>query len=164
MNRLLVLVMCFFLAGCAGLAAGTYGKHEIGKTEFGLRPERNEFSFSVETYSPDQVIVLWGEPDEKQTRGICTVFGYENGTSWSGGGVFVGIVPVPLVVPSGNYWNYIYFKDQKSVGAVVEYGEVKDAVGVTCGSNECGGIAGDAGNSPEMSASEFVAEWCDVAA
>ena len=160
------LVLVFLLAllpGCAGLGVATYGKHEAAKAEFGLKSERNRFSFDVQTYTLEEVVSLWGEPDNRDVSGACTVFGFKKGTSWSGGGVFVGIVPVPVVVPNGNYWNYIYFRDGETVGAIVEYGEVKDAAGVFCGSNECtSGVHGDV-NAPPKPAKDSVKEWCDAA-
>jgi hypothetical protein len=164
MQKLILLMATFLLNGCVGVAAGTYGKHQLAKDKFGLLPERNEFSFASRTYTEDEVIALWGEPDSRETKGACTVLGFKAGTSWSGAGLFVGLAPVPLVLPSGNYWNYIYTRGQTTVGAVVEYGEVKKTVGVMCGSNECSGGAGEAGNAPEQDAAKVVMEWCDVPA
>lgn len=161
MKRLFVVASLVLLTGCVGLAAGTYGKHKLAKSEFGLSAERNEFSFTSATYSTDEVQQLWGEPDAIDSHGACTVYGYKKGRSWSGAGLFVGVAPIPLVVPSGNYWNYLYFVDGKTVGAIVEYGEVKNAVGATCGSNECGGIAGDAGNAIGDAEAD-IARWCAV--
>ena len=161
---LVLVVLLALLPGCAGFGVATYGKHEAAREEFGLASERNDFSFDVQTYAPEEVTSLWGEPDRRDVSGECTVFGFKKGTSWSGGGVFVGIVPIPVAVPNGNYWNYIYFRDGESVGAVVEYGEVKDAVGVFCGSNEwTSGVEGDV-NAPPKSAKESIKEWCDTAA
>ena len=67
---------------------------------------------------------------------------------------------MPLVVPSGSYWNVIYLANDQTVGAVIEYGEVKDAVGVTCGSNDCEAVAGDAGNRVGEDIDIAVARWC----
>ena len=160
-NSVLIAVLLLLpLVGCVGFGAATYGKYAAAKAEFGLHPERNSFSYSAQTYSPDDVIRLWGEPDSRDVRNACSVFGYKNGTSWSGGGVFVGVVPVPLVVPSGNYWNYIYFRDGETVGAVVEYGEVKGTAGVFCGSNDCETGVHEEQNAPGKPAEELVEEWC----
>ena len=160
MHRFILLVLTLLLNGCVGLAAGTYGKHELAKESFELADTRNKFSFGNKKYSQEQVIELWGSPDRQEMSGKCTVFAYENGTSWSGAGIFLGVAPVPIAVPSGNYWNYIYFSNNQTVGAVIEYGEVKDAVGVTCGSNECESVAGNAGNSVGEDAGKAVQRWC----
>lgn len=157
---LIMVLLLVPLVGCVGIGAATYGKYTAAKTEFGLNTERNSFSNAVKTYSPEDVVALWGEPDRHSTRGTCKVFGYKSGTSWSGGGVFVGVVPVPLVVPSGNYWNYIFFRNAKTVGAVVEYGEVKETAGVFCGSNHCDAGSRGNQNAPPTSAEESIAEWC----
>ena len=107
---LIIVLLLVPLVGCVGIGAAKYGKYTAAKTEFGLNPERNSFSHTVKTYSPEDVVALWGEPDRRSDQGACSVFGYKAGTSWSGGGVFLGVVPVPMVVPTGNYWNYIYFR------------------------------------------------------
>lgn len=161
MRKFVLLLSAFLLNGCVGLAAGTYGKHELARESFGLAKTRNQFSSGSETYTQQQVIEFWGEPDRIEMTGNCTVFAFENGTSWSGAGIFLGVAPVPIVMPSGNYWNYIYFSNDQTVGAIIEYGEIKDAVGVTCGSNECGSIMGDAGNSKGENADEAVQRWCN---
>ena len=108
LKHLLLLLVGSALGGCVGFAAGTYGKYQMVRENFGLAPKRNEFTFIAVKYTEQEVVKLWGMPDSRSTKGSCTVLGFKNGTSWSGAGVFVGIAPVPLAVPSGSYWNYIY--------------------------------------------------------
>ena len=143
MRFILVLLPLFMLTGCAGLAVGSFGTFENKRENFTLESERNEFGFGIsEPYSTERVIELWGKPDESYQEGLCTVYSYHDGFSWSGVGAFVLIIPIPLMVPSGNDEVRIYFRDNQSVAAVSEYGEVTGMFGYMCGSNECGFHAG----------------------
>ena len=149
------------LGGCVAVAAGTYGKHKIAREDFGLADVRNEFTFFPPeiAYTEADVEARWGRPDGRTEEGACTVLAYEDGTAWAGAGFFVGPIPVPAMVPSGNYQNYIYLRDGRVVGAVQEYGEVSSAVGASCGSNECGILGGKIERADEEAA-RLVSEWC----
>ncbi len=153
--------MAISLGGCVAVAAGTFGKHKMAREDFGLAGERNEFTFfpPENPYAEADVLALWGRPDERSSEGSCSILVYEDGTSWAGAGVFVGPVPVPAMVPSGKYRNYIYLRDGRVVGAVQEYGEVSSAVGASCGSNECG-ILGGKIERADVEAERLVSEWC----
>ncbi|QIZ77541.1 hypothetical protein [Ferrimonas lipolytica] len=141
MRILLAMALLSTLTGCVGLAVGSFGTLEAKKTDFSLNDQRGKLGFSVkeaETYTTEQVVELWGDPDSVAEKGNCTVYSYHDGLSWSGVGAFVGVVPLPLLVPSGKDETKIYFVDGRSVAAVSEYGEVTHAFGYVCGSNECG--------------------------
>jgi hypothetical protein len=157
----LLFVVTVGLSSCIGLAAGTYGKQQMAREQFGLADTRNEFTFAPPEhgYSQAEVIAKWGTPDERFEEDRCEVLSYEDGTSWVGAGIFIGIAPVPMVVPSGKYRNRIYFRGGRTVGLVQEYGEATRVVGVTCGSNECAGAAGRV-NEPEIDAKSAVEDWC----
>lgn len=163
MQRFLIIVfIATILPGCVGLAAGTYGTKEWARTDFSLENSRNEFSFQRKksNYSISEVVDLWGKPDTTETYEQCQVLIYEKGTSWAGVGAFVGVVPVPLAVPTGTYKNRLYFFNGSTVGIVQEYGEVDRAVGYTCGSNACDASAGERINEPEINAKDAVKQWC----
>lgn len=154
--------MVLFLSGCAGLAAGTYGKKELASTNFRLIKERNQFFYGKQKslYTENEVVEYWGQPDSIDEFEDCKVLIYKDGTSWSGVGAFVGVVPVPLLVPTGTYKNRIYVHQDLAVGLIQEYGEVNRAVGYMCGSNECASSAGEKVNEPEVNAKEALKEWC----
>lgn len=157
-----VLLWLPALGGCAGAAVGTFGTKELASTDFVLAPARNEFSFSLEpvSYTRDEVVDLWGTPDSVETFAACEVLVYDDGVSWSGAGAFVGVVPVPLAVPSGRYQNRFYAREGRVVGLVREYGEVDRMAGYMCGSNECGAMAGEKVNEPPLDPDVARAEWC----
>jgi len=161
MRNLFALASICLLSGCVGLAATTYGTYESPREEFSLGEARNEFGYQLNErgfYSPDEVFELWGKPDLEEREGECLVYIYKDGTSWAGVGAFVGVAPIPLVVPTGKYHNRIYFRNQKSVGVVQEYGEVKGHVGPLCGSNECS--AASSSNTPSEDAESAIERWC----
>ncbi|WP_139304916.1 hypothetical protein [Microbulbifer marinus] len=162
MRAIFVIFLLTMLSGCVGLAAGTYGKKELARTEFSLEKERNIFSFEKRDlpYSEDEIIEHWGSPDSVGLFEQCKVLIYKDGTSWSGAGAFVGIVPVPLVAPTGTYKNRFYLRNNVAVGLIQEYGEVDRAVGYTCGSNKCGASSGEKVNEPEVDAEVALTEWC----
>jgi len=151
------------LTSCVGLAVGTYGTKEWPREKFSLANERNRFSFEQRQhpYSQDQVIELWGEPDEVQEYEGCEVLVYENGTSWAGVGAFVGVVPVPAMVPTGKYENRIYLLNGETRGLIQEYGEADRGVGYMCGSDDCEALYGQQQNEPPLDAGQAMREWCD---
>lgn len=160
--RIALIFAAVVLGGCAGAAVATYGTKETASTDFVLAPERNRFTFSLEpvTYSAADVVARWGEPDAIETFAACEVLVYEDGVAWSGGGAFVGVVPVPLAVPTGRYKNRFYARAGEVVGLVREYGEIDRMAGYTCGSNECGATAGEKVNEPAIDPERARAEWC----
>ena len=162
MHKILALLSISLLTGCVGLAVATYGKYESPREDFSLSDVRNEFGYRLNEkgfYSPDEVVDLWGEPDREERDGDCLVYVYNDGTSWAGVGAFVGVAPVPLGVPTGKYHNRIYFREQKSVGVVQEYGKVKGHVGPLCGSNDCS-ASSSSPNAPVESADSAIGRWC----
>lgn len=160
-GRILLGITVISLGGCVAVAAGTYGKHKIAREDFGLAGVRNEFTATAPDngYAEADVVALWGRPDERREHGTCAVLVYEDGTSWAGAGLFVGPVPVPALLPSGKYNNYIYLRDDRVVGAVREYGEISSAVGASCGSNECAILDGKIERT-DAEAERQVGEWC----
>ena len=144
MRILLAFILTMTLSGCVGLAVGSYGTYESKRDSFKLENKRNDVNYYSESasYSKDQVISLWGEPDEISVNGSCDVLTYHDGYNWSGVGAFVFIVPIPLAVPSGHDETKIYFKNNQSVKLISEYGEITGVFGYMCGSNECGFKAG----------------------
>ena len=163
MYRAVIIVFsALLLSGCVGLAVGTYGKKEWARADFRLAKERNQFSFEKRDtpYTKEEIIEYWGEPDSVDNFKECKVLIYKDGTSWAGAGAFVGIVPVPLAVPTGTYKNRFYLQNNSAIGLIQEYGEVDRAVGYTCGSNECATSAGEKVNEPKINPEEAVKEWC----
>lgn len=150
------------LAGCMGLAAGSYGKQEWVREEFRLAPSRNQFAGGAPDvpYARDEIVGLWGEPDAVERVDACRVLIYRDGTSWAGVGAFVGVAPVPLLVPSGSYKNRFYLREGRAVGVIQEYGGVDRLVGYTCGSNDCAASAGETPPERRRSGAAAVAEWC----
>ncbi len=163
LNKLLLLsIAVSTLSGCAGIAVATYGKHELAHTHFCLAKGKNNTSCyepPENGYTHTEVTSLWGAPDKIEKLNNCTVYYYDNGVSWSGGGAFVGFVPVPLVAPTGNYYNRIYFNSKRSVGLIQEYGEVKHAAGAMCGSNECDALI-DSVNDNKTEPEKKLKRWC----
>ncbi|MDN3651668.1 hypothetical protein QWY77_02670 [Thalassotalea ponticola] len=138
MRILIVFMSLLCLSGCVGLAIGTFGTYELQKDSFGFIEGRLNLSQGEQIpYSKEEVVSLWGQPDKTDTIGNCEVFTYHDGYSWSGVGAFVIIVPIPLLVPSGNSETKVYFKNNQSVKLISEYGEVTGLLGYMCGSNEC---------------------------
>ena len=163
MNRISLLTLCAFaVSGCVGLAVGTYGKKELVRTDFTLAGVRNQFSFTkrYRSYTKTEIIEHWGEPDDIQAHENCEILIYKEGMSWAGVGAFVGVVPVPLLVPTGTYKNRFYLQRSVAVGLIQEYGEVDRAVGYICGSNECIGSAGEKVYEPDVNAEEAISKWC----
>ncbi len=158
----LMCLLLGLLSGCAGLAVATYGKKESASTNFALAKGRNQFSYTKHdaAYSKEEIVALWGKPDDTKAYQGCEILIYKDGTSWSGAGAFVGVVPIPLAVPTGSYKNRIYLRSNASVGLVQEYGEVDRAVGYICGGNECKASSGEKVNEPEVNAKEAVEQWC----
>ena len=144
MRILIAFILTITLSGCVGLAVGSYGTYESKKDTFKLENKRNDVNYYSEStsYSKEQVISLWGEPDEITTNGSCDVLTYHDGYNWSGIGAFLVIVPIPLAVPSGHDETKIYFKNNQSIKLTSEYGEITGMFGYMCGSNECGFKAG----------------------
>ena len=135
------------ISSCGGLALGTYGTHEHLRTNFKLDQNKNQLQhFKSEKYTKDSIISLWGKPDATGVDGSHNTITYYNGKNWSGVGAFIAVVPVPLIIPSGNKKQTFYFKNNQCVGLVQEYGEVKSAFGFMCGSNECKFVAGRTDN------------------
>lgn len=162
MYRAAFIALAFLLSGCVGLAVGTYGKKELARTDFNLANKRNQFSFekSDSYYTEKQIIEYWGDPDSVDNFKECTVLIYKDGTSWAGAGAFIGVVPVPLAVPTGSYKNRFYIRNNLAIGLIQEYGEVDRSIGYSCGSNECGASSGEKVNEPQVNAKEAVKEWC----
>ena len=143
MRILIVLISFLFLTGCVGLAVGSYGTFEYQKENFNLADKRLEQgNGDRKSYTKEEVISLWGKPDQVNANGGCEVLTYHDGYTWSGVGAFILIVPVPLALPSGNDETKIYFKNNQSIRLTSEYGEMTGMFGYMCGSNECGFKAG----------------------
>ncbi|WP_445364607.1 hypothetical protein ACJJIQ_10920 [Microbulbifer sp. ANSA003] len=161
-RAVLIIASLSIISGCVGLAVGTYGKKEWARTEFSLGNERNQFSFEKRgsPYSEIEIIERWGNPDSVNKFEYCKVLIYKDGTSWAGAGAFVGVVPVPLAVPTGTYKNRFYLRNNAAIGLIQEYGEIDRAVGYTCGSNECVASSGEKVNEPEVDPKVAVTQWC----
>ncbi|WP_444906195.1 hypothetical protein [Microbulbifer sp. SSSA008] len=161
-RAIFVIVSLSMISGCVGLAVGTYGKKEWVRTKFSLGKERNQFAFEKRDspYSETEIIEHWGNPDTVDQFEECKVLIFKDGTSWAGAGAFVGVVPVPIAVPTGTYKNRFYLRNNSAVGLIQEYGEVDRALGYTCGSNECAASSGEKVNESEFDAKVAVAQWC----
>lgn len=161
-KKCFVVFLAYLMSGCVGLGVGTYGKKEWVKTDFSLGKERNQFSFDNRKipYSEEEIIANWGKPDAIETYKHCRILVYKDGTSWVGAGAFVGVIPVPLAVPSGTYKNRFYLQNDSALGVIQEYGEIDRAVGYACGSNECGAHTGEKINEPDIDAKVAIKQWC----
>lgn len=159
MRILMLFISLLFLSGCAGLAVGTYGTFESQKDSFSLSNIRLEQNYRErKSYSKDEVISLWGEPDQISINGSCEVLTYYDGYTWSGVGAFILVIPVPLILPSGHDETKIYFKNNQSIKLISEYGEVTGMVGYMCGSNECGFMAGSVNTEQTRT---IPVTWCE---
>ncbi len=72
------------LSGCAGVAVGTYGKHESAQENFCINKEKNNtmcYNSPVNGYTQEEVISLWGKPDKKDKYKSCVVYLYDNGVA-----------------------------------------------------------------------------------
>lgn len=143
MRIIIIICLTQLLTGCVGLAVGTFGTFE-----------RKE---ELPTLTKESLISKNGEPDKISIVGKCEVFTYYDGYNWSGAGAFVLIVPLPVLLPTGNDESRYYFKNGKSVAVVSEYGEVTGALGYMCGSNECKGLAGRVNTDQTR---EIEVTWC----
>jgi len=157
-----IVILSLILSGCVGLAVGTYGKTERARTDFRLIKERNQFHFSktYEWYTEEDIIEHWGEPEAVDNLKECKVLIYKDGISWAGVGAFLGIAPVPLLIPTGTYKNRFYLKNGLAIGLVQEYGEIGRYVGYTCGSNECSTSTGEKTNYNKRDSEEAIERWC----
>lgn len=159
MRFILILFPAFFLTGCVGFAVGSYGTFESKYEKFTLRAERNKFGYGdPKPYTTESVVEFWGKPDESFQEGKCTVYSYHDGFSWSGVGAFVLVIPIPLLVPTGNDEIRIYFRDNQSIAAVSEFGKETSVFGFLCGSNECGFRAGAVNTDIPR---KVDVDWCD---
>lgn len=140
----IIIALLPWLTGCVGLAAGTYGTFQAIDTSPNIGSSKNQFSYApqAQPLTKAQLLSSWGTPDETYQSGSCEVLSYYDGYTWSGFGVFLGILPIPLLVPSGHDENRFYFKNGTTVAVVKEYGEVVSAYGYLCGSNQCGAVFG----------------------
>lgn len=159
MKILLVLISLLYLCGCVGLAVGSYGTFETAQENSYVSGKLKQQSANKDaSYSKEQVISALGQPDKTSTNGSCDVLSYHDGYNWAGVGAFVGIVPVPLVIPNGHNETKIYFKNNQSVQSTSEYGEITWLLGYMCGSNECGFNAGPVN---EQKTRKVLVTWCD---
>ena len=160
MRVLVIFISALLLSGCVGLAVGSYGTFENKREKFQLSDKRNKFKVYSEptSYNKEQVLSLWGRPDEVKQTGACETLIYHDGYTWSGIGAYVIILPVPLVVPSGYDETRIYLKDGRTVAAVTEYGELTSMFGYTCGSNKCGFNLGKVNQDKTR---KVDVTWCD---
>ena len=155
---LLVLFSLMFI-NCFGVAVGYMGTFEESTTVFELTDEKNNMFFNIteKSYTNEDLVKLWGEPDKKTSEGKCEVFTYRDGYNWNGIGAFIIIIPVPLLIPTGRNEARIYLKNGKSVGAVKEFTEAKYGLGYMCGSNECEFLAGRVNKELQEKANY---DWC----
>ncbi len=141
------------------MAVGSYGTYEYKKDSFEIGSEINDIkSFGNSAYTVEQVVSLWGEPDEISINGSCDVLTYYDGYNWSGVGAFVLFFPVPLLVPSGHSKTKIYFKNSQSIKLTSEYGKEVSIFGYTCGSDKCGFSTGAV--NPDQPRKVLIT-WCD---
>jgi len=161
-RTIFVIIFLSMVSSCVGLAVGTYGKKEWARTEFNLGKERNQFTFEKRNspYTETEIIEHWGSPDSVDQIKQCKVLIYRDGILWVGTGAFIGVVPVPIAVPTGTYKNRFYLRNNAAVGLIQEYGEVDRTVGYTCGSNECTASSGGKVNEPKVDAKVAVTQWC----
>jgi hypothetical protein len=179
-RKLLLIVTTFVLSGCYGIGAGTFGTSsffEPATEDFGILQGKNEIgsrSKMIEDpdikqkqkwpgwwvkdgpYTKEEILRLWGEPDQTYSEGSCEVLSYHDGVSWAGVFAFLVVIPVPLALPTGLYENKFYLKEGTSVG--MERERLRDGylVGYFCGDNECGFTAKSASSKTEHSP----IEWC----
>ena len=146
-TRLLLAPGSLLISGCVGLAVGTFGTFESGK-DVGSR-----FSETRE-----ELVRERGAPDSVETHGRCEALIYHDGWSWSGVGAFLGLIPVPLLVPSGHDEETVYLRDGRTVGVVSEYGEVTGMLGFMCGGDQCGFEAGPVNRDMTRTAA---VPWCE---
>ena len=155
----LLLPVGLLLQGCVGLAAGTYGKHEVEYDRIAFQDQRGGLGGVVRPggYTRSEVIELWGLPDSIREEGECDVLVYARGVSWAGVGVFLGFFPIPIAVPTGRYYVRLYLRDESVVRVVQETGDVGSVMGYMCGSNECAWLFG---RNPTAQEKRVDVDWC----
>ena len=163
MRLLIFLLLLPFLQGCAGLAVGTLGTFEAEKKSFQLNESKNSYKINFfddleSDFTKEELINSWGDPDSYRVNGNCEVLTYYDGYTWSGVGVFLLVIPIPLVVPTGHDENRLYFVDGKFSRMVSEYGEVKHALGYMCGGDGCRWLSG---REDKARTRKIDVDWCD---
>lgn len=153
------LCLATLLQGCVGLSVGTFGTFERKYDLVEVSNKKNQFfeTSDQKKLTKEHLISLWGEPDNTAQIGRCEVVTYYDGYNWSGVGALLGIVPLPILVPSGKEENRFYFIDGRSVGTVSEFGELTSLFGYMCGSNECSWHFGAANKDKTRKAK---IDWC----
>lgn len=164
MRLLIFLILLPLLQGCAGLAVMTFGTFESDMGEhIRIEDKRNSYKQFFIIYegnnpSKQEVVNSWGKPNISETYGKCEVLTYYDGYTWGGAGLFLLVIPIPILLPSGHNENRLYFIDGEFVRMVSEYSEIKNAYGYLCGSNECEWIKGKA----DLERIEKInIDWCD---
>jgi len=160
---ILILAATLLLSGCAGLAVGSYGKHETLETYYRLDDGKNKLQSTYRTdpvhiYTEEEIIAHWGPPDSVQTVGCCKVLKYRGKVSWAGVGAFIIVIPIPLMIPTGHYESRFYIKEGKCVALVSEHGEVSSIFGWVAGGQGGRFYFGDSYNGPRKVPLDFCKE------
>lgn len=152
-----LLMLVLIMPGCAGLAVGTYDRHETLNSSPSLSKGKGQRGLQSHAgaYSEAEIVQLWGKPDEVKESGSCRLLVYNDGLAWSGVFAFVGVVPVPVAVPVGHYKNTFYLQEGKCVGLVSQYGEVGSAFGWMMSDEKAGFVSGDVHNGVRKVATDF---------
>lgn len=157
-SYLLALASSFLLSGCWGIFVGSIGTFETSKEPINLDSDILSFTKPPRAYSRSEVISLRGSPDSISSYRSCEVFTYYNGWNWSGVGALVVVIPIPLLLPSGQEEERIYIRDGHTVGKVRELSDISYAFGYGCGSRDCMFMNGATDHGLTKKA---VIPWCD---
>ena len=142
--KLSIFMLSVCTYGCTtsytGIAAATFTTHEkefdsfkLGKAKYQIL-KNNGHGVDI---TKQQLIESWGKPSYEKTYGSCDAVVYADGLSWSGIGLYIVALPVPLLVPSGIDETIVYFKNNKAVLASQEFGKFNKYYGFICKSTDC---------------------------
>jgi hypothetical protein len=114
MKRFIILpcliLACFLLTGCFGLAVGH--PRQKSTNQFCLGSRGMVISGTAKTNLTEAVVMdLWGQPDSKRTeKGGVNIWRYQGKYTW---GILMPMyfIPVPIPFPAGHDHVDIYFKD-----------------------------------------------------
>jgi len=145
-------------AGCAGIGGFAVGDRQTATTpnsEFVSEDWPSGWSTRSKLLSEK------GPPKSTQSSpNGCEVLEYDAGPSWSGLGIYLIVVPIPLMLPSGRQSDRFYVAEEEIVGRTIEFLDVNSGLGVLCGSSECGGVLGPILREPLDNSLDEILDRC----
>jgi len=130
MRITLLIIYCLTLSGCAGISivsSATEDKSAALSTSKGMfkaQIRKNGMLIdNISGYTQEKVISLWGYPSHTYKKDNKEYWVYSRDTAWRGV-VIYAIIPVPLLLPTGDNATTIVFENGQSIGATYEHTNV----------------------------------------